>query len=155
MNRLSRSLRLAIASALLLLIGTVPDSVKADEDYRITNDVVLAHVRVSPVKLGDGAKITFVLENQSAERILFGGITVTVARSSRIVASLGNGATTTLDSIPVAPGEVLSADGEALWIEVDGLTRLTSGGMIEATVSFGTAVIPISLTIGRKAGPST
>jgi hypothetical protein len=26
-----------------------------------------------------------------------------------------------LDTIPVAPGEVLSMDGEVLWIEVDGL----------------------------------
>ena len=69
------------------------------------------------------------------------------AGRSRIVASLGNGTTTTLDTIPVAPGEVLSMDGEALWIEVDGLAGGLPDGTIEATVNLGTAVIPISLTV--------
>lgn len=85
----------------------------------------------------------------------FGGIAVAYARRARIVASLGNGATTTLGSISVAAGDVLSADGEALWIEVDGLARdLPLGGTIEATVSFGAAVIPISLTVDRANEPS-
>jgi hypothetical protein len=70
------------------------------------------------------------------------------AGRSRIVASLGNGTTTTLDTIPVAPGEVLSMDGAALWIEVDGLAGgLPPDGTTEATVNLGTAVIPISLTV--------
>jgi len=155
MDRLERSLRSAMASALLLLAGSIlSESVEAEEDYRITNDVVLTDVRVSPVKPSGRAEITFELENRSAERIRFGGITVTGARHSRIVASLGNGVTTTLDSVPVAPGEVLSADGEALWIEVDGLPSLP-GGMIEATVNFGTAVIPVSLTVNRESKSSS
>jgi hypothetical protein len=53
-----------------------------------------------------------------------------------------------LDSIPIAPGEVLSVDGEALWIEIDGLAEdLRPGGEIEATVNFGAVAIPISLTV--------
>ncbi len=142
-----------MASALLLAMSMLSESVEAEEDYRITSDVVLTDVRVSPVKPSGRAEIMFVLENGSAERIRFGGIAVTGARRSRIVASLGNGATTTLDSVPVAPGEVLSADGEALWIEVDGLPS-PPGGMIEATVKFGTAVIPFSLTVSRESKPS-
>ncbi|HZW48025.1 MAG TPA: hypothetical protein VFF61_10895 [Microvirga sp.] len=112
-------------------------------------------VRVSPARMGDRVQITFLLENRSAERVSFGGITIADAGQSRIVASLGNGGTTTLDSISVAPGEVLSVDGEALWIEIDGLTRdLSPGEMTEATVSFGTAVIPISLTVDDVSRPS-
>jgi hypothetical protein len=154
MDQLERSLRSALASALLLVVGTLSESVKAEEDYRFTNDVVLTDVRVSLVETSGRAQIVFVLENRSAERIRFGGIMVTGARHSRIVASLGNGATTTLDSVPVAPGEVVSADGEALWIEIDGLPSLP-GGVIEATVNFETAVIPISLTVKRGSKPSS
>jgi hypothetical protein len=154
MYQLGTRLRLAMASALLLAMSTLLERVRAEEDYRITNDVVLADVRVSSVRPGDEAQIRFVLENRSAERILFGGIMVTGARHSRIVASLVNGATTTLDSIPVAPGEVLSADGEALWIEVDGLPSARSG-TIEAKVRFGTTFIPISLTVTRESKPAS
>lgn len=133
----------------------LPADVRAEEDYRITNEVVLSDVRVSPATTGGRTQITFVLENRSAERVSFGGITVADAGQSRIVASLGNGATTTLDSLPIAPGEVLSVDGEALWVEVDGLaTDLRPGGTIEARVSFGTAVIPISLTVDHVNEPS-
>jgi hypothetical protein len=52
MDRLARSFRLGIASALLLGTSTLSEGVKAQEDYRITNDVVLRGVRVSPVKPG-------------------------------------------------------------------------------------------------------
>jgi hypothetical protein len=110
--------------------------------------VVLVDVRVSPAKGEDRAQIMFQLENRSTERISFGGMTIVDASRSRIVASLGNGTTTTLDTIPVAPGEVLSMDGEVLWIEVDGLAGgLPPDGTIEATVNLGAAVIPISLTV--------
>lgn len=148
MNRFWRSLRLVAASALSLAVGLLSKDVRAEEDYRVTNEVVLMDVRVSPAKGEDRAQIMFQLENRSAERISFGGMTVVDASRSRIVASLGNGATTTLDTIPVAPGEVLSMDGEVLWIEVDGL----AGGFppdrtIEATVNLGAAVVPISLTV--------
>jgi hypothetical protein len=156
MDRLARSFRLGVASALLLGTSTLSEGVKAEEDYRITNDVVLRGVRVSPVKPGSRAQITFLLENRSTERILFGGITVTDAQHSRIVASLGNGATTTLDSIPVASGDVLAVDGEALWIEVEGFAKdPQAGGTIKAAVHFGTAVIPVSLAVDRRSGPSS
>jgi hypothetical protein len=143
-----------MASALLFALSALLGRVRAEEDYRITNDIVLAGVRVLPVKPGDRVQIRFVLENRSAERILFGGIMVTGARQSRIVASLGNGATTTLDSIPLAPGEVLSADGEALWVEVDGLPS-ARGGLIEAKLGFGTTAIPISLSVTSESNPSS
>jgi hypothetical protein len=148
MNRFWRSLRLVAASALSLSIGILSKDVRAEEDYRVTNEVVLVDVRVSPAKGEDRAQIMFQLENRSTERISFGGMTIVDASRSRIVASLGNGTTTTLDTIPVAPGEVLSMDGEVLWIEVDGLAGgLPPDGTIEATVNLGAAVIPISLTV--------
>jgi len=155
MDRFWRSLRLVVAFALSLATGMLSGGARAEEDYRITNEVVLMDVRVSPARTGDRVQITFLLENRSAERVSFGGIMIADAGQSRIVASLGNGGTTTLDSISVAPGEVLSVDGEALWIEIDGLTRdLSPGEMTEATVSFGTAVIPISLTVDDMNKPS-
>lgn len=148
MNRFWRSLRLVAASALSLAIGILSRDLRAEEGYQITNEVVLMDVRVSPAKGESRAQIMFQLENRSTERISFGGMTVADAYRSRIVASLGNGTTTTLDTIPVAPGEVLLLDGEALWIEVDGLAGgLPPDGTIEATVNLGTAVIPISLTV--------
>jgi len=129
--------------------------VRAEEDYRITNEVVLSDVRVSPAKTRGRTQITFLLENRSAERVSFGGITIADAGQSRIVASLGNGGTIILDSISVAPGEVLPVDGEALWIEVDELTKhLSPGDMTEATVNFGTAAVPISLTVDDVSKPS-
>jgi hypothetical protein len=100
------------------------------------------------------SKNQVVLANRSAERILFEGMTVTGARYSQIVASLGSEATTTLDSPPVALDEALSADGEALWIEVDGLPSLP-GGVIEATVNLRTTVIPVSLTVNYESKPSS
>jgi hypothetical protein len=148
MSRFWKSLRLVAASALSLSIGFLSRDLSAEEDYQITNEVVLIDVRVSPAKGENRAQIMFQLENRSTERISFGGITVADAGRSRIVASLGNGTTTTLDTIPVAPGEVLSMDGEVLWIEVDRLARgLPPDGTIDATVSLGVAVIPISLTV--------
>jgi hypothetical protein len=148
MNRFWKSLRLVVASALSLAIGILSEDVRAEEDYRITNEVVLMDVRVSPVEGENRAQIMFELENRSTERVSFGGITVADACRSRIVASLGNGTTTTLDTIPIAPGEVLSMDGEALWLEVDGLAGgLPPDGTIYATVNLGAAVIPISLTV--------
>lgn len=148
MNPFWKSLRLVAASALSLAIGILSRDLRAEEGYQITNEVVLMDVRVSPAKGESRAQIMFQLENRSTERISFGGMTVADACHSRIVASLGNGTTTTLDTIPVAPGEVLLLDGEALWIEVDGLAGgLPPDGTIEATVNLGTAVIPISLTV--------
>ncbi len=148
MSRFWKSLRLVAASALSLAIGFLSRDLSAEEDYQITNEVVLIDVRVSPAKGENRAQIMFQLENRSTERISFGGITVADAGRSRIVASLGNGTTTTLDTIPVAPGEVLSMDGEVLWIEVDRLAGgLPPDGTIDATVSLGVAVIPISLTV--------
>jgi len=148
MNRGWKIFRLVAASVLSLTIGILSQGVGAGEDYPITNEVVLMDVRVSPAKGENRAQIMFQLENRSTERISFGGITVADTWRSRIVASLGNGTTTILDTIPVAPGEVLSMDGEALWIEVDGLAGgLPPDGTIEATVNLGTAVIPISLTV--------
>jgi hypothetical protein len=124
------------------------EDVRAEEDYRITNEIILSDVRVSPASMGGRTHITFLLENLSAERVLFGGITIADAEQSWIVASLGNGSKTILDSIPIAPGEVLSVDGEALWIEGDGRAEdLRPGGEIEATVNFGAVAIPISLTV--------
>src|SRR5687767_7898014 len=86
MDRFRSTLGPAMASALLLAMSSPLEGVKAEEDYRITNDVVLTDVRISPVESGDRAQIVFVLENRSAERILFAGITVSGARHSRIVA---------------------------------------------------------------------
>ncbi|MEZ0167320.1 hypothetical protein [Microvirga sp. TS319] len=155
MDRSWRNLRLVVVSVLSLATSILSEDVRAEEDYRITNEVVLSDVRVSPAKTGGQTQITFLLENRSAERVSFGGITIADARQSSIVASLGNGGTTILDSIPVAPGEVLSVDGEALWIEVDGLAKnLQPGGAIEATVNFGAVVIPITLTVADVNKPS-
>ncbi|HZH10002.1 MAG TPA: hypothetical protein VEZ24_06525 [Microvirga sp.] len=138
-----------------LAAGMLSEDVRAEEDYRITNEVVLSDVRISPAKTGSRTQITFLLENRSAERVSFGGITIADAKQSAIVASLGNGGTAILDSISVAPGEVLSVDGETLWIEVDGLAKnLPPGGEIEATVNFGAVVIPISLTVDDVNKPS-
>ncbi|MXQ10631.1 hypothetical protein [Microvirga makkahensis] len=151
MDRSWRSLRFVVVSALFLAAGIFSEEVWAEEDYRITNEVVLSDVRVPPAKAGGWTRITFLLENRSAERVSFGGIAVAHAGQSRIVASLGNGSTTILGSISVAPGEVLSVDGEVLWIEVDGLTEdLRPGEEVEANVSFGTAAIPISLTVEER-----
>ncbi len=148
MSRFWKSLRLVAASALSLAIGFLSRDLRAEEDYQITNEVVLIDVRVSPAKGENRAQIMFQLENRSTERISFGGMTVADAGRSRIVASLGNGTTTTLDTIPVAPGEVLSMDGEVLWIEVDELAGgLPPDGTIDATVNLGVAVILISLTV--------
>ncbi|MFC4173665.1 hypothetical protein ACFOYU_16645 [Microvirga sp. GCM10011540] len=150
-----RSLRPAVILALSLAASLFSGDVRAEEDYRITNEVVLSDVRVSPAKAGGRTQITFLLENRSAERVLFGGITVADAGQSSIVASLGSGGTTILDSIPVAPGEVLSVDGESLWIKVDRLAKnLQPGGEIEATVNFGAVVIPITLRVADVNKPS-
>lgn len=155
MNRSWRNLRLVVVSALSLAAAVLSEGVRAEEDYRITNEVVLSDVHVSPARMGGRTQITFVLENRSAERVSFGGITIAGAGQSAIVASLGNGGTTILDSISVAPGEVLSVDGEALWIEVDGLARnLRPGGEIKAIVNFGAVVVPISLTVDDVGKPS-
>jgi hypothetical protein len=148
MSRFWKSLRLVAACAPSLAIGFLSEDVRAEEGYQVTNEVVLIDVRVSPAKGENRAQIMFQLENRSTERISFGGMTVADAGRSRIVASLGNGTTTTLDTIPVAPGEVLSMDGEVLWIEVDELAGgLPPDGTIDATVNLGVAVIPISLTV--------
>jgi len=145
-----------LASALLFVSGPLTEDAGAMEDYRITNDVVLTGVRVLPGRTGRQARITFVLDNRSVDRISFGGIRVADARQSRIVASLGGLATTTLNAVPVASGDVLSADGKALWIEVDGLAKdLPLGGTIEATVHFGPAIIPITLTVDPGSEPSS
>lgn len=143
-----------MVSVLLLAMIILPASAEAETDYRIANNVVLRSVRITPVQPGDRTQITFVLENRGAERILFGGITVTDARHSRIVAAVGNGATTTLDSIPVAPGETLTVDGKVLWIEVDGPLGARDG-TIEAKVRFGMTVIPIDLSATHVIKPSS
>jgi hypothetical protein len=148
MNYFWKSLRLVATSALSLAIGIPSRDLRAEEDYPITSEVVLMDVRVSPAKGESRIQIMFQLENRSTEQISFGGIAVADAYRSRIVASRGNGTTTTLDTIPVAPGEILSMDGAALWIEVDGLAGgLPPDRTIEATVNLGTAIIPISLTV--------
>lgn len=123
MDRSWRNLRLDVVSALSLATGILSEGVRAEEDSRTTNEVVLSDLRVSPAPTGGRAQFKFVLENRSVERVSFGGITIADAGQSSIVASLGNGSTIILDSISVAPGDVLSVDGEALWIEIDGLPK--------------------------------
>jgi hypothetical protein len=154
MYRFGKSLKTLSVPAVLLTVGALSNSVKGEEGYRITNDVVLTDVRVAHLMLGNRAQIRFVLENRGVDRILFRGITVIGALNSQTVASIGNGATATINSIPIAPGEVLSADGEALWIEVEGLPNL-SCGTVKATVHLGEAVIPINFTTQRGCNSSS
>lgn len=73
MNRLWRNFRLVAAPALSLAVGLLSEDVRAEEDYRITNEVVLSELRVSPAKTGGRTQITFLLENRSAEQVSFGG----------------------------------------------------------------------------------
>ncbi|MCB8822005.1 hypothetical protein [Microvirga rosea] len=154
MGQFQRSLRSALTSALLLTVSTLSESARADEEYQVTNDVVLTDVRVSSATSSERSHIMFVLENRSAEWIRFGGIEISGAGRSRIIASVGSGVTTTFDSVPVAPGKVLSADGKALWIEVDGLPS-PQGGKIEATVSVGTAAVQFNLPVSCEIKPSS
>jgi len=134
----------------------LPGATTATEDYQVTGDVVLTNLQVSLAKTGQQALITFRLENRGAESVTFRGLTIANTARSRIIGSLGGGATTTLASIPVGPDEVLSLDGKTLWIEVGGLVNdLVSGTTIAARVLLGTSVIPISLSINLGTEPSS
>jgi hypothetical protein len=153
---ISRRSRLSFALALILMTWTLPQAATAIEDYRVTDDVVLADLQVSQVEPGQRAQITFTLENRGAERVTFNGIAVANTVRARIVGSLGGKATTILDSIPVGPDEVLSLDGKALWIEVDGLANdLVTGTKIDAKVLLGTSAIPVSLPVDLRTEPSS
>lgn len=156
MTPISRRPRLPFVLALLLLGWTLPGGATAVEDYRATDDVVLTDLQISRAKAEQQAQITFTLENRGAERVTFNGMTVANTARARIVGSLGGKATTTLDSIPVGPDEVLSLDGKALWIEVDGLAKdLVTGTRIDATLLLGTGAIPISLPVTLAPEPSS
>jgi hypothetical protein len=76
MKRFWESLRRVAAFALTLAIGILSRDLRAEEDYQITNEVVLVDMRVSPAKEESRAQITFQLENRSTERNSFEGITV-------------------------------------------------------------------------------
>ena len=155
MHHFRRRTAPVFAYAMLFVAGIFADTVRAQDDYWITDDVSLTNVRVLSGRQDGRAQITFWLENRSAERILFKGLMIAGSSDSRIVASLGNGVMTSLESIPVAPGEVLSIDGERLWIEVDGLGQnLKAGGVIKAIVYFGAAAILVDLTVDCKFEPS-
>ena len=67
MSRFWKSLRLVAACALSLAIGFLSRDLSAEEDYQITNEVVLIDVRVSPAKGENRAQIMFQLENRSTE----------------------------------------------------------------------------------------
>jgi hypothetical protein len=155
MKQFEGKLRPIMASALLFFAWTLPQGSTAAEDYRVTDDVVLTDLQASPAKPGQRARITFTLENHGAERVTFNGVTVANAARARIVGSLGGEATTTLNSIPVGPDEVLSLDGKTLWIEVDGLpNELVHGTTIDAKVLLGTSAIPINLPVSLGNEPS-
>ncbi len=62
MNRFWISLRLVAASALSLAIGFLSRDLSAEEDYQITNELVLIDVRVPPAKGENRAQIMFQLE---------------------------------------------------------------------------------------------
>jgi hypothetical protein len=156
MKRFKGKFRPVIASALLSFAWAFPQGAIAIEDYRVTDDVVLTDLQVSRVKAGQRAQITFTLENRGAERVTFNGMTVANTARARIVGSLGGKATTILDSIPVGPDEVLSLDGKALWIEVDGWADdLVAGTRIDAKVLLGTSAISISLPVNLAPEPSS
>jgi len=134
---------------------TLPGGATAVEGYRVTDDVVLTDLQVSQAKAGRQARITFTLENRGAERVIFNGLTVANTARARIIGSLGE-ATTTLNSIPVGADEVLSFNGKALWIEIDGLASdFVPGTTIDAKVFLGTGAIPISLPVNLRTEPSS
>jgi hypothetical protein len=155
MTPIPRRPRLPFVLALLLLGWTLPGSATAVEDYRVTDDVVLTDLQISPGKAGR-AHVTFTLENRGVERVTFNGMTVANAARARIVGSLGGEATTTLNSIPVGPDEVLPLNGKTLWIEVDGLRgNLVPGTTMDAKILLGTSAIPISLPVSLGGEPSS
>ena len=156
MTRFEGKRRPILAFALLLMGWTLPGGATAVEDYRVTDDVVLTDLQVSQAKAGRQARITFTLENRGAERVIFNGLTVANTARARIIGSLGGEATTTLNSIPVGPDEVLSLNGNALWIEIDGLASdLVPGTTIDAKVLLGMGAIPISLPVNLRTEPSS
>jgi hypothetical protein len=156
MKRFEGKIRPAVASALLLMSLMLPGGATAVEDYRVTDDIVLTDLQVSQAKAGRRARITFTLENRGAERVTFNGLTIANTARARIVGSLGGEATTTLNSIPVGPDEVLPVDGKALWIEVDGLASdLVPGTSMDAKVLLGTGAIPINLPVSLGSEPSS
>jgi hypothetical protein len=145
------SRRLPLASTLLLLTSVLSGGAQAEEAYRVTSEITLVDVHIAPAREEKRAQIRFTLENLGAEHITFMGMTVADALQSRIVASVGHGATRALSSIPVAPGDDLSLDGESLWIEVDGLAYdLSAGGRIQATLRLGASAIPISVRVDKE-----
>jgi hypothetical protein len=155
MKRFEGTRRPIVAFALLVMGWMLPGGATAVEDYRVTDDVVLTDLQVSPGKAGR-AHVTFTLENRGAERVIFNGLTIANTARARIFASLGGKATIILDSIPVGPDEVLSLDGIALWIEVEGLANdLVTGTRIDANVFLGTSAIPISLPVNLRTEPSS
>jgi hypothetical protein len=156
MKQFEGKLRPIMASALLFFAWTLPQGSTAAEDYRVTDDVVLTDLQASPAKAGQRARITFTLENRGAERVTFNGLAIANTARARIVGSLGGEATTTLNSIPVGPDEVLPVDGKALWIEVDGLASdLVPGTSMDAKVLLGTGAIPINLPVSLGSEPSS
>lgn len=95
------------------------------------------------------------LENESAEQVCFGRISVNVAGKFRVVASVDKrGHYTTLGFRTVAPDKALSTDGEAHWVEIDRLTKdffakFNKRGGCELQSS----VVPTSLTVDEGNEP--
>ena len=135
-------------------------SSSAHDESAVIGELAINAVSATPAEVGQTSRVTFVLENQSSERIVITGLRLPGGEPSKILGSLGTAHRASLGSLSVGPGETLRLDPELTWIEVGPLEQpFELGTTINARLALGSYNAPLPLHVSpppeRSPAPST
>lgn len=119
----------------LLIAGPLPGH--ADTPFDVGYGVRIEAATATPARQGESSRIRFRILNDSNGVIHVVGIEVPMAREARLVARIGPGDYTTLESLGVPPGDTLDLTTSHLWYETGPVTRdLRAGETFDMTLNF-------------------
>lgn len=143
---------LGVVISLNLLAG--PGDAYADPPpLSLGNSVQVENAYATSGPAGKSTEVRFRLINDSGTSVVLLGISSRIAKNSRLVARIGDQATTELQSISVPAGEVLDLTTSHLWYELCPLeSSLDAGDVFELELSFVNARIVAEVHVHSRMG---
>ncbi len=127
---------------------------RADVSLEVGDNVRVERATATAAQEGESSRLQFRIVNDSSSRIHVTGIETSVAPTARLVARIGPGEYSTLESLGIPPGETFDLTTSHLWYETGPLVRsLSEGEVFEMTLGFvaGSLSVPVHVHFAPQA----
>lgn len=143
---MSNRWKLWASSLIALVLISIFSAARPDTPFDAGLNVQIDAATATAARQGETSRIQFRIVNDSPAAFHVIGIETPVAREAHLVARIGPGEYTTLESLGVPSGETLDLTTSHLWYETGPVTRdLLAGQTLEMTLTFvgGQLMVPV------------